>query len=263
MRTLALKLRRNQTEKWREREVFHVMTRESGPSCCDVRGPSCCDVRERSFMLWRKRVVRHVVTSERSVRWHQREVRHAVTWERGPSCCDIREVHHVVTWERGPSCCDVREVRHALTWERGPSCCDIRERSVMLWRKREVRHVVTRERSVILWREGDPSCCDVREVPRYNVIPILWRQGFFPLCQLTIENRFPCTQSTGKSHAVGANIQTVLSMMKNHNPTLCNAVTRVQRQYAPSSGSSSSHESEQGLEELLLGLQDEFGHMSL
>ena len=152
MRTLALKLRRNQTEKWREREVFHVVTQESGPSCCDARewsvmlwrqrGPSCCDIRERSVMLWREREVRHVVTSERSiVLWREREVR---------GCFDVRE-RSVVLWHQ-------REVRHAVTWERGPSCCNARE----------VRHIVTWGRSVMLWRGErchvimSSQCCDVR-----------------------------------------------------------------------------------------------------
>ena len=70
-------------------------------------------------------------------------------------------------------------------------------------------------------------------------------------------------QSTGKSHAVGANVQQVLALMKSHNPALCNAASRVRRQYGPSTPSTSGSETEINLDELLVALQDEFGHMSL
>ena len=72
-------------------------------------------------------------------------------------------------------------------------------------------------------------------------------------------------QSTSKSHSLGANVQTVLSLMKAHNPALCNAAAkRAQKRYTASAGSTPrSSDSENGFEELLLGLEDEFGHITL
>uniref|UniRef100_A0A671R6Y4 Centrosomal protein of 57 kDa-like n=1 Tax=Sinocyclocheilus anshuiensis TaxID=1608454 RepID=A0A671R6Y4_9TELE len=69
--------------------------------------------------------------------------------------------------------------------------------------------------------------------------------------------------STGSSHSVRANVQHVLHLMKQHHPQLCNE--RVLG-HAPStnhsSSSSSSSSCGEELSELLLTLQDEFGHMS-
>lgn len=74
-----------------------------------------------------------------------------------------------------------------------------------------------------------------------------------------------CFQSTTKSHSLGANVQTVLSLMKAHNPALCNAAARrAQKRHTPSAGSTPrSSDSENAFDELLLGLQDEFGHITL
>ncbi|XP_016333769.1 centrosomal protein of 57 kDa [Sinocyclocheilus anshuiensis] len=69
--------------------------------------------------------------------------------------------------------------------------------------------------------------------------------------------------STGSSHSVRANVQHVLHLMKQHHPQLCNE--RVLG-HAPStnhsSSSSSSSSCGEELSELLLTLQDEFGHMN-
>eukprot|EP00794_Sanderia_malayensis_P000473 gene473-1118_t len=70
---------------------------------------------------------------------------------------------------------------------------------------------------------------------------------------------FVVGKSTAKSYALGANIQNVLSLMKSHNPQLCNAATRAQRKYHVT-GSTSSTDAE-GIGELITQLQDEFGHM--
>lgn len=72
-------------------------------------------------------------------------------------------------------------------------------------------------------------------------------------------------QSTTKSHSLAANVQTVLSLMKAHNPALCNAAARrAQKRHTTSAGSTPrSSESEDAFDELLLGLQDEFGHITL
>uniref|UniRef100_A0A8C1B1M2 Centrosomal protein 57 n=1 Tax=Cyprinus carpio carpio TaxID=630221 RepID=A0A8C1B1M2_CYPCA len=71
------------------------------------------------------------------------------------------------------------------------------------------------------------------------------------------------TESTGSSHSVRANVQHVLHLMTQHHPQLCNE--RVLG-HAPSTNhsTSSSPSSSCGeeLSELLLTLQDEFGHMS-
>ncbi|XP_067307588.1 centrosomal protein of 57 kDa isoform X2 [Pseudorasbora parva] len=72
--------------------------------------------------------------------------------------------------------------------------------------------------------------------------------------------------STGSSHSVRANVQRVLHLMKQHHPQLCNerVLGHAPSAHSPapsSSGSASSSCSEE-LSELLLTLQDEFGHMS-
>ncbi|XP_020626618.1 centrosomal protein of 57 kDa-like, partial [Orbicella faveolata] len=70
-------------------------------------------------------------------------------------------------------------------------------------------------------------------------------------------------QSTTKSHSLGANVQTVLSLMKAHNPALCNAAARrAQKRHTQSAGSASTSDSDNAFDELLLGLQDEFGHIT-
>ncbi|XP_048017298.1 centrosomal protein of 57 kDa [Megalobrama amblycephala] len=67
--------------------------------------------------------------------------------------------------------------------------------------------------------------------------------------------------STGSSHSVRANVQRVLHLMKQHHPQLCNERVLGHADSGGSSSSSSSSCSEE-LSELLLTLQDEFGHMS-
>ncbi|XP_043086395.1 centrosomal protein of 57 kDa isoform X4 [Puntigrus tetrazona] len=75
-------------------------------------------------------------------------------------------------------------------------------------------------------------------------------------------------KSTASSHSVRANVQHVLHLMKQHHPQLCNErvlghapSTNHSAREASSSSSSSSSCGEE-LSELLLTLQDEFGHMS-
>ena len=71
-------------------------------------------------------------------------------------------------------------------------------------------------------------------------------------------------QSTTKSHSLGANVQTVLSLMKAHNPALCNAAARrAQKRQTHSAPSTSTSDSDNAFDELLTGLQDEFGHITL
>ena len=85
--------------------------------------------------------------------------------------------------------------------------------------------------------------------------PLTWHHGHL----------FLLFQSTTKSHSLAANVQTVLSLMKAHNPALCNAAARrAQKRHTTSAGSTPrSSESEDAFDELLLGLQDEFGHITL
>lgn len=74
---------------------------------------------------------------------------------------------------------------------------------------------------------------------------------------------FVVGQSTTKSHSLGANVQTVLSLMKAHNPALCHAAARRAPKRLPqSAGSASASDSDNAFEGLLLGLQDEFGHIT-
>lgn len=89
-------------------------------------------------------------------------------------------------------------------------------------------------------------------------------------------------QSTSPSHSVHANMQSILHMMKHHQPQLCERVTALQRsghgirknlQKAFPSSSSHPHEHDGELDQklqplgslsdLLLALQDELGQMSL
>ena len=52
--------------------------------------------------------------------------------------------------------------------------------------------------------------------------------------------------------------------MKAHNPALCNAAARrAQKRHTQSAGSASTSDSDNVFDELLLGLQDEFGHITL
>ncbi|XP_057206410.1 centrosomal protein of 57 kDa isoform X2 [Triplophysa rosa] len=76
--------------------------------------------------------------------------------------------------------------------------------------------------------------------------------------------------STSSSHSVRANVQHVLHLMKQHHPQLCNEhvlghahpSTRRRSAHQSSSSSASSSSSCEELSDLLLMLQDEFGHMS-
>lgn len=97
--------------------------------------------------------------------------------------------------------------------------------------------------------------------------------GSAPLCFI---------QSTSPSHSVHANMQSILHMMKHHQPQLCERVSALHRsgrgirknlQKAFPSSSAHAHEREGEIEpepqplgslsDLLLALQDELGQMSL
>nr|XP_015196776.1 PREDICTED: centrosomal protein of 57 kDa [Lepisosteus oculatus] len=88
---------------------------------------------------------------------------------------------------------------------------------------------------------------------------------------------FVAGKSTGSSHSVRANVQHVLHLMKQHNRQLCNdrvlsetplagksssGSASANRRKPDRSSSSSSSSCSEELSELLLALQDEFGHMS-
>uniref|UniRef100_A0A4W4E9Y7 Centrosomal protein 57 n=1 Tax=Electrophorus electricus TaxID=8005 RepID=A0A4W4E9Y7_ELEEL len=81
---------------------------------------------------------------------------------------------------------------------------------------------------------------------------------------------FVAGMSTGASHSVRANVQHVLHLLKQHNRQLCNdrvlGNTPLASMGGPSehhsSSSSSSSSCSEELSDLLLALQDEFGHMS-
>ena len=52
--------------------------------------------------------------------------------------------------------------------------------------------------------------------------------------------------------------------MKAHNPALCHAAARrAPKRHPQSAGSASASDSDNAFDELLLGLQDEFGHITL
>lgn len=90
------------------------------------------------------------------------------------------------------------------------------------------------------------------------------------------------SQSTSPSHSVHANIQSILHMMKHHQPQLCERVSALQKSgcgakkslqkdFSPSSTTSHKPDREPekldqslgSLSDLLLALQDELGQMSL
>ena len=86
-------------------------------------------------------------------------------------------------------------------------------------------------------------------------------------------------KATTPSHSVAGNVQKVIALMKSHNPALCAGAAAAaaaarkcgsgggrappRRQSSSSSIITSSSSSESDLMDLLLQLQDEFGHMSL
>lgn len=72
-------------------------------------------------------------------------------------------------------------------------------------------------------------------------------------------------QNTGPSHSVGANVQRVFSLMKNHNMALCSHASYPlgSCQSSRRSSDSSVPSTETDLAEILFQLQDEFHQMSL
>ncbi|XP_041732601.1 centrosomal protein of 57 kDa [Coregonus clupeaformis] len=79
---------------------------------------------------------------------------------------------------------------------------------------------------------------------------------------------FVAGKSVGCSHSVRANVQSVLSLLKQHQPQLCNSRVLSHTPLAqPANGthsdSVSSSSCGEELSDLLLALQDELGHMSL
>ncbi|XP_045196505.2 centrosomal protein of 57 kDa-like isoform X2 [Mercenaria mercenaria] len=76
---------------------------------------------------------------------------------------------------------------------------------------------------------------------------------------------FVAGKNTGPSHAVGANVQRVFSLMKNHNMALCSHASypvSTCQQTSPTSSGTSTPSTETDLAEILLQLQDEFHQMS-
>ncbi|KAL0973491.1 hypothetical protein UPYG_G00204690 [Umbra pygmaea] len=81
---------------------------------------------------------------------------------------------------------------------------------------------------------------------------------------------FVAGTSVGCSHSVRANVQSVLSLLKQHQPQLCNArvlcnvpLDMTANGRSSDNGSCSSSSWGEELSDLLLALQDELGHMSL
>ncbi|XP_070191448.1 centrosomal protein of 57 kDa-like isoform X2 [Littorina saxatilis] len=79
---------------------------------------------------------------------------------------------------------------------------------------------------------------------------------------------FVAGKATTPSHAVGANVQKVLALMKLHNVNLCSSLNNGHSHHhtngddSPSVSSSSSASVDQDLADLLAQLQDEFGQLS-
>lgn len=76
---------------------------------------------------------------------------------------------------------------------------------------------------------------------------------------------FVAGKSTGPSHSLGANFQTVLSMLKSHNNILCSNSASVNgcRIESSSSTGSSVTSIDQDLNDLLVQLEDELGHLNI
>ncbi|BFZ24696.1 hypothetical protein BsWGS_27735 [Bradybaena similaris] len=76
---------------------------------------------------------------------------------------------------------------------------------------------------------------------------------------------FVAGKSTAPSHALGANVQKVLAMMKRHNNALCSHMESDGDSQRPdsasSTGSSASSGVDHDLSDLMVQLQDEFGHL--
>lgn len=74
-----------------------------------------------------------------------------------------------------------------------------------------------------------------------------------------------CSQSAGCSHSVRANVQSVLSLLKRHQPRLCNrrVISGERKSRKPSDAAPPSSGGEGELSELLRALQEEMRLMSL
>ncbi|XP_068580680.1 centrosomal protein CEP57L1 [Cebidichthys violaceus] len=92
-----------------------------------------------------------------------------------------------------------------------------------------------------------------------------------PRCPRHKQMPFVAGTSTSPSHSVHANVQSILHMMKHHQPQLCERVSTLHRSAAGAkkslrsdfaSSSTASLEPLGSLSDLLLALQDELGQMS-
>ncbi|XP_019379999.1 PREDICTED: centrosomal protein of 57 kDa isoform X1 [Gavialis gangeticus] len=138
------------------------------------------------------------------------------------------------------------------------------------------------ETSKILFQAGSPSIsAKSRKTKKKTKHPDkkcspsghLNTQPHYRLCLGDVP--FVAGKSTGPSHSVGANVQHVLHLMKQHSKALCNnrvvtdvplaksigSVPRTSKDRKPSLSNDSSSSQEE-LSEVLLTLQDEFGQMS-
>ncbi|XP_031647044.1 centrosomal protein of 57 kDa isoform X2 [Oncorhynchus kisutch] len=106
----------------------------------------------------------------------------------------------------------------------------------------------------------------IREKKRLSKKPVLQQTSYTqPHYRLSLGDvPFVAGKSVGCSHSVRANVQSVLSLLKQHQPQLCNARVLSHTPLAqPANGSGSSSSCGEELSDLLLALQDELGHMSL
>lgn len=111
------------------------------------------------------------------------------------------------------------------------------------------RHSKKKKRQVVSKKTGHNQKPDASKHYRLNLADIPFVAG----------------KNTGPSHSVGANVQKVFSLMKNHNMALCSRASHPMNTCYPgsiSSSGSSSPTTESDLAEILLQLQDEFHQMS-
>ncbi|XP_076079412.1 centrosomal protein of 57 kDa-like isoform X2 [Mytilus galloprovincialis] len=101
-----------------------------------------------------------------------------------------------------------------------------------------------KKKKKVVAKSGKRHCSDPTKHYRLNLAEIPFVAG----------------TSLTPSHSVGGNVQRVLALMKSHNMALCSELSD-NRSSSPSSGSSNGSLNND-LADLLLQLQDEFGHMS-
>ncbi|XP_033846465.1 centrosomal protein CEP57L1 [Periophthalmus magnuspinnatus] len=151
-------------------------------------------------------------------------------------------------------------------------------------KKEEHERKLVQEKAEELQREFDNTLRmspEETKIKKKNKIKMTLKQSEqkSPICALTQKMPFVAGTSTSPSHSVHANVQSVLHLMKHHQPQLHERVSLLHRSVGAArkslrkkasssvlqrhnSESSESEQSLSSLSDLLLALQDELGQMS-